>query len=55
MADSPSELAPGISYNAAAVAEAENPDLAQRFIDGLLRGPGAAALRDAGFAAPLTP
>lgn len=50
----PSELAPGISYNAAAVAEAENPDLAQRFIDGLLRGPGAAALRDAGFA-PRTP
>ena len=51
----PPELQPGISYSAAAVAEAENPDLAQRFIDGLLSGSGASALRDAGFAEPLTP
>lgn len=51
----PPDLQPGISYSAATVAETESPDLARRFIDGLLRGMGAGALRDAGFAAPLTP
>lgn len=51
----PAELQPGITYSAAAVAETQHPGLARRFIDGLLRGIGAGALRDAGIAAPLTP
>lgn len=46
----PPALRPRVRYAAAVVRGAAQPRLAREFIAGLLRGPGAAALRDAGFA-----
>jgi molybdate transport system substrate-binding protein len=48
----PAELRPDVEYGAAVVTGARNPEEARRFIDGLLTGDGAAALRDAGFRPP---
>ena len=48
----PPDLEPGVAYGAAVVAGAENPEGAREFIDGLLDGDGAEALRDAGFLPP---
>lgn len=48
----PSKLQPEVAYGAAVVEGAENPEEAQRFIDGLLDGAGAQALLDAGFEPP---
>src|SRR5690606_29761194 len=50
--DLPDELAPAVAYGAAVVRGAPNPDAARRFIDGLVDGDGAAALRAAGFLPP---
>jgi molybdate transport system substrate-binding protein len=48
----PSQLRPDVAYAAAVVTGAENPEGAREFIDGLLSGPGAEALRAAGFRPP---
>lgn len=48
----PSELQPEVAYGVAVVEGADNPVGAQAFIDGLLDGPGAEALREAGFGPP---
>jgi molybdate transport system substrate-binding protein len=48
----PQRLQPDVAYGAAAVEGASNPTGAQEFIDGLLRGDGAEALREAGFGPP---
>ena len=48
----PKDLQPNVAYGAAVVDGAANPDGAQAFIDGLLSGQGAAALKDAGFGPP---
>jgi molybdate transport system substrate-binding protein len=48
----PAKLQPDVAYGAAVVEGANNPDEAQRFVDGLLEGPGAQALLDAGFEPP---
>jgi molybdate transport system substrate-binding protein len=48
----PRRLAPEVAYGAAAVEGAANPEGARSFVDGLLRGEGAEALRDAGFGPP---
>ena len=48
----PTDLGPDVQYGAAVVTGAKNPEGARRFIDGLLAGPGAAALRAAGFKPP---
>ena len=48
----PAELRPQVAYAAAVVKGARNRAAAQSFIDGLLGGAGAAALRDAGFEPP---
>jgi molybdate transport system substrate-binding protein len=48
----PAKLQPDVAYGAAVVEDAENPDEAQRFVDGLLEGAGAQALLDAGFEPP---
>ena len=48
----PEDLQPDVAYGAAVVDGAANPDGAQTFIDGLLTGQGAAALKDAGFGPP---
>jgi molybdate transport system substrate-binding protein len=48
----PPDLEPGVAYGAAVVAGAGNPEGAREFIDGLLDGDGAEALRDAGFLPP---
>ena len=45
----PKQLQPDVAYGAAVVDGAENPTGAQEFIDGLLQGDGAEALRQAGF------
>ena len=50
--DLPPNLQPDVAYGAAVVDGAANPDGAQAFIDGLLEGDGAAALKDAGFGPP---
>ncbi len=50
--DLPAQLEPEVAYAAAVVGDAENPDGAQAFIDGLLDGAGADALREAGFGPP---
>ncbi len=47
--DLPADLQPDVAYGAAVVDGAENPDGARTFIDGLLEGDGATALKDAGF------
>jgi molybdate transport system substrate-binding protein len=48
----PKDLQPQVSYGAAVVTGANDPDGAQRFVDGLLRGDGAEALKQAGFGPP---
>jgi molybdate transport system substrate-binding protein len=45
----PADLQPDVSYGAAVVSGATNPEGARAFIDGLLREDGARALRNAGF------
>jgi len=48
----PDNLEPTIEYGVAIVKDAPNPDGAQDFVDGLLDGPGAQALKDNGFGRP---
>lgn len=48
----PERLQPDIAYAAAVVADSEEPELARRYLDGLLRGRGAEELRAAGFLPP---
>jgi molybdate transport system substrate-binding protein len=48
----PKELQPQVAYGAAVVTEANNPEGAQQFIDGLLHGDGAETLKQAGFGPP---
>jgi molybdate transport system substrate-binding protein len=48
----PQDLQPEVGYGIAVVAAAENPDGARAYIEGLLDGAGAQALRDAGFLPP---
>jgi molybdate transport system substrate-binding protein len=48
----PADLQPDVSYGAAVVSGGKNPEGARAFIDGLLRGEGARALRKAGFTPP---
>jgi len=48
----PRRLRPDVAYGAAVVDGAANPGGARGFIDGLLRGAGAEALRGAGFGPP---
>jgi molybdate transport system substrate-binding protein len=50
--DLPAKLEPDVAYGVAIVSGAKNPDGAQQFIDGLLNGDGADALKDAGFGPP---
>jgi molybdate transport system substrate-binding protein len=48
----PADLQPNVAYGAAVVTGANNPDGARKFIQGLLSGDGATALREAGFKPP---
>jgi molybdate transport system substrate-binding protein len=48
----PARLQPDVAYGASVVAGAEHPAEAQKFIDGLLDGAGAEALKEAGFRPP---
>jgi molybdate transport system substrate-binding protein len=48
----PDELKPTVEYGVAIVKDARNKAAAQAFIDGLLQGTGAKALKDNGFGAP---
>lgn len=48
----PDKLQPNVAYGVAIVQGARNRAAAQSFVDGLLDGPGADALRDAGFEPP---
>jgi molybdate transport system substrate-binding protein len=48
----PAQLQPNVAYAAAVVTGAENPDGARKFIEGLLSGDGATALKEAGFKPP---
>ena len=48
----PADLQPNVAYGAAVVTGAKNPDGARKFIDGLLNGEGATALKEAGFKPP---
>ncbi len=45
----PQELEPEVSYGAGVVSEAEQPELARRFVEGLRLGDCADALREAGY------
>lgn len=45
----PPRLQPDVSYAAAVIAGSGEPELAQRYLQGLLHGQGAADLREAGF------
>jgi molybdate transport system substrate-binding protein len=45
----PAKLEPQVTYGAGVVKEAEQPELAQRFVDGLTQGACATALEEAGF------
>ena len=45
----PLELRPTVAYGAGVVEGAKQPDLAQRYLDGLTEGPCADALREDGF------
>jgi molybdate transport system substrate-binding protein len=47
----PAELEPHVTYGAGVVKKAEQPDFAQRFVDGLTDGDCATALSHAGFGA----
>jgi molybdate transport system substrate-binding protein len=48
----PARLQPDVAYGAAVLSGSENPQVARRYLDGLLHGPGAADLREAGFLPP---
>ncbi|HEV2786884.1 MAG TPA: molybdate ABC transporter substrate-binding protein [Solirubrobacteraceae bacterium] len=48
----PAALQPDVAYGIALVRGSHNSEAAQEFIDGLLDGAGAAALREAGFKPP---
>jgi molybdate transport system substrate-binding protein len=48
----PADLQPNVAYAAAVVTGAKNPEGARKFIDGLLSGDGATALKEAGFKPP---
>jgi molybdate transport system substrate-binding protein len=48
----PARLQPDVAYGAAVVVGAQHPAEAREFIDGLLHGPGADALEEAGFKPP---
>jgi molybdate transport system substrate-binding protein len=48
----PDELKPQVAYGVAVVKGAKHPEQARRFLDGLLTGPGRAALERAGFLPP---
>ena len=48
----PSDLQPAVAYGVAVVKGAKHPDQAKKFIDGLLAGAGADALKAAGFEPP---
>ncbi|HKG35898.1 MAG TPA: molybdate ABC transporter substrate-binding protein [Solirubrobacterales bacterium] len=48
----PESLEPVVSYGIAGVRDAPHPELAQRFVAGLLEGQGAETLRQAGFLPP---
>jgi molybdate transport system substrate-binding protein len=48
----PDELQPAVEYGVAVVEGAKHPEQARAFVDGLLHGAGARALRDAGFERP---
>ena len=48
----PADLQPNVAYGAAVVTGAKNPDGARTFIQGLLSGDGATALKEAGFKPP---
>jgi molybdate transport system substrate-binding protein len=50
--DLPADLQPDVAYGAAVVTDANNPEGAQQFIDGLRHGDGADALKAAGFGPP---
>ena len=50
----PERLQPSVAYAVAVVSGAEHPEAAQEFINGLLDGAGAEALREAGFEPPPT-
>jgi molybdate transport system substrate-binding protein len=45
----PADLEPQVTYGAGVVTKAKQPDLAQKFVDGLIDGDCADALRAAGF------
>jgi molybdate transport system substrate-binding protein len=45
----PADLEPQVTYGAGVVPKAEQPELAQKFVDGLADGDCADALKDAGF------
>jgi molybdate transport system substrate-binding protein len=47
--DLPADLEPQVTYGAGVVTKAEQPELAQKFVDGLTDGDCANALKDAGF------
>ncbi|HET7120778.1 MAG TPA: molybdate ABC transporter substrate-binding protein [Solirubrobacterales bacterium] len=48
----PGRLQPEVAYAAAVLSDSEEPELAHRYLRGLLHGDGAADLRAAGFLAP---
>jgi molybdate transport system substrate-binding protein len=48
----PPQLQPDVAYAAAVISDSEEPDLARRYLQGLLHGSGAAELRKAGFLPP---
>jgi molybdate transport system substrate-binding protein len=48
----PAKLAPRVAYGAAVVKGSENAEEARKFVQGLLKGKGAAALMEAGFDPP---
>jgi len=48
----PPQLQPDVTYAAAVLSDSGNPELARRYLQGLLHGRGAADLREAGFLPP---
>lgn len=48
----PEELQPDVAYAAAVLSDSGEPEVARRYLQGLLHGSGAADLREAGFLPP---
>jgi molybdate transport system substrate-binding protein len=48
----PPQLQPDVAYAAAVLSGSDEPELARRYVHGLLRGAGGADLREAGFLPP---